>query len=64
MFVTRRIPGSEVARLSKYAKVVVNPRDGIISRKDLIAGVEADALLCLLTDKIDKLSTQTPSSRL
>src|SRR3989338_6987538 len=55
VFVTRAFPGSGIAMLQKKYTVKVYPQDGIISRTDLLEGVRwCDALLCLLTDTIDK----------
>ena len=55
IFVTRKIPESGIQLLRKYHTVKVYSKDTVIPRKDLLQGVRwADALLCLLTDKIDK----------
>ena len=55
VFVTRKIPGDAVKRLKKDFEVKVYPKDEKIPRKELIKGVKwCDALLCLLTEKIDK----------
>ena len=55
VFVTRKIPGTGVDLLKKKFQVRVAPQNGIISRKELLKGVKwCDALLCLLTDKIDE----------
>ena len=54
IFVTRKIPESGINLLKKYHQVKIYPKDKVISKKDLIKGVKwCDALLCLLTDKID-----------
>jgi len=55
VFVTRKIPGPALPMLKKHFQVRVYPKDETISRKELINGVKwCDALLCLLTEKIDK----------
>lgn len=55
VFVTRKIPETGLQLLRKHFQVRVYAKDQVIPRKDLIRGVKwCDALLCLLTDKIDK----------
>ena len=55
VFITRYIPGDAIKRLKKKFQVKVYPKDQIIPRKDLLKGVKwCDALLCILTEKIDK----------
>jgi glyoxylate reductase len=55
VFVTRKIPEPAIPILKKYFDVKVYPKDQIIPRTELLKGVKwCDALLCLLTDKIDK----------
>lgn len=55
VFVTRNIPGDAIKELKKHFTVKVYNKDRIITRKELIKGVKwCDALLCLLTEKIDK----------
>ncbi len=55
VFVTRKIPGDAIKRLKKHFTVRVYPKDEKIPRKELLKGVKwCDALLCLLTEKIDK----------
>jgi len=54
VFVTRKIPDSGLKLLKKYHTVKVYPKNKVISRAELIKDVKwCDALLCLLTDKID-----------
>src|SRR3989338_4198645 len=54
VFVTRNIPGEGIALLKKTCEVRVGSQNRAVSRKALLAGVRwADALLCLLTDRID-----------
>jgi len=55
VFVTRRIPQVGLDLLQKECEVKVNPHERVLTRQELIDGVkEADGLLCLLTDIIDK----------
>ena len=55
VFITRSIPGDAIKILKKYFTVKVYPKDQIIPKKELIKGVKwCDALLCILTEKIDK----------
>ena len=55
VFITRTIPGAALPLLKKYFQVKVYPKDEKISRIELLKGVKwCDALLCLLTEKIDR----------
>lgn len=55
VFVTRRIPERGLTLLRKHCEVKVYPKDKIIPRRELLAGVTwADALLCILTDTINR----------
>lgn len=58
IYITRIIPDKGIALLkSKGYEVVVNPEDRVLSKVELIAALTADrydAVLCLLTDKIDE----------
>ena len=55
VFVTRKIPGEAISRLKKLFSVKVYPKYEKVPRKELLAGIRwCDALLCLLTEKIDK----------
>ena len=55
VFVTRRIPEKGLRMLEERYDVVVNPEDRVLTKEEIIEGVrDADALLCLLTDPIDK----------
>ncbi len=55
VFITRQIPDAGIKLLKKSCEVRVYPKDQIIPRKELLKGVTwCDALLSLLTDKIDK----------
>lgn len=54
VFITRQIPGIAIPLLKKRFTVKVYPKDEKISRNELLKGVKwCDALLCLLTEKID-----------
>jgi len=57
IFVTRKIPDRGIAALAaKGWAVVVNPHDKVLSKSELIGALregQYDAVLCLLTDKID-----------
>lgn len=65
VFVSRKIPDSGIKLLKKHT-VKVYPKNKVISRKELEAGVKwCDALLCLLTDKIDgKLMAVNPNLKI
>src|SRR3989344_7309222 len=57
IFVTRRIPenGLELLRQAGH-EVVVSEKDGVLTREELLGALKSggyDAVLCLLTDKID-----------
>ncbi len=55
IFVTRKIPEKGLDLLKKYHEIEVNPKDSVLSKKEIIQGIKGkDALLCLLTDEIDK----------
>jgi len=56
IYITRRIPDTGIKLLEKQKgfKVEVSPHDRVLSKKELIKNAKGcDALLCLLTDKID-----------
>ncbi|MAJ97630.1 MAG: D-glycerate dehydrogenase [Parcubacteria group bacterium] len=57
IYVTREIPESGPAALRTAGhEVVVSEKDGVLSREELVATLQEqnpDAVLCLLTDKID-----------
>lgn len=54
MFVTRRIPEPGLDMLREVCEVVVNEEDRVLSKEEVIEGVKGkDALLSLLTDRID-----------
>ena len=55
VFVTRKIPDAGLKLLKKHCKVKIYSKDRVIPEAELIKGVKwCDALLCLLTDKIDE----------
>lgn len=55
IFITRQIPKDGIDLLKNYFHVKVYSKDHVIPNKELYAGAKwADALLCLLTDHIDK----------
>lgn len=55
VFVTRKIPEKGIQLLRKHFLVKVYPKDHAIPRKELLKEVkQCDALLCLLTEKIDQ----------
>ena len=57
VFITRRIPDSGLKLLRENGyEVVINPEDRVLSKSELLESLEGkgyDAILCLLTDKID-----------
>lgn len=54
VFVSREIPGPGMRLLQKKCEVRVSKKKRVLTKKELIAGTRGkDALLCLLTDKID-----------
>lgn len=63
VFVTRKIPESGIKLLKQYCEVRIYPKNRVISRAELIRGVGwCDALLCLLTDRVDaKIMDVNPS---
>ena len=55
IFVTRKIPEPGLELLRKEFDVEVNPYNRVLSKREIINGLEdKDGLLCLLTDTIDK----------
>lgn len=54
VFVSRRIPEAGLKLLEGKFNVAVSKFDRVLTKKELIKGVKGkDALLCLLTDKVD-----------
>ena len=55
VFVTQNIPEKGIKLLQKYFQVKIYPKDQVIPKNELLKEVKlCDALLCLLTDKIDQ----------
>lgn len=55
LFLTRMIPQPGIDLLKEVFEISCNHEDRALSRQELIAGVQdANALLCLLTDSIDR----------
>ena len=58
IYVTRKIPQKGIDKLlAKGHEVDVSQKDGVLTREELLAALKQkpyDAVLCLLTDKIDK----------
>lgn len=58
IFITRLIPDRGINLLiNKGYEVVISPKDGVLTKDELMAALRDknfDAMLCLLTDKIDK----------
>lgn len=55
VFITRKIPEPAILLLKKHFQVRVYSKDQKIPRQELLKGVKwCDALLCILTEKIDK----------
>jgi len=58
IYITGKIPEGGIDKLkAKGYEIDVNPKDKVLSKKELISALKQkpyDAVLCLLTDKIDK----------
>lgn len=55
VFVTRKIPQPGLDLLQEKCEIEVNPFDRVLTKEEIIKGLQGkDALLCLLTDQIDK----------
>lgn len=69
IFVTRKIPeaGIELLRNNNH-EVVVSAQDGVLSKAELVASLKDqnyDAVICLLTDKIDsEIFDASPSTKI
>jgi len=56
LFLTRRIPEPAIKLLEEKFTLKINPYNRALTYQELIAGIEdAEALICLLTDNIDKM---------
>ncbi|MFH1751194.1 MAG: D-glycerate dehydrogenase [Candidatus Micrarchaeota archaeon] len=54
VYVTRPLPGNALAELSKHCDVELQEEERVATREEIREGIKGkDALLCLLTDKID-----------
>lgn len=54
VYVTRMLPQPAIDLLKEHFDVEINPDDRVLSREELLQKVKGrDAVLCLLTDKID-----------
>ncbi|MBU3181279.1 2-hydroxyacid dehydrogenase [Clostridium psychrophilum] len=64
VYITRRIPSGAISLLQKHFDVEINPYDRALIREELMDKVKGkDAVLCLLTDKIDKDVIEAAGSR-
>jgi len=55
VYITRRIPNEVIELLQRHFDVEINPLDRVLSKGELLGKVKGkDAVLCLLTDNIDK----------
>lgn len=55
VFLTRELPSKVMKRLEEEVELTVNPADRVLSKEEIIDGIRGkDALLCLLTDQIDR----------
>lgn len=55
VFVTRKIPKSGLSLLEKHFQVKVSKKDRVLTKEEIIKQAQdAEGLLCLLTDTIDK----------
>lgn len=55
IFVTRSLPPPGLKMLRENYEVEVNPHDRVLTKEEILEGVsDVDALVCLLTDTIDK----------
>ncbi len=55
VLVTRRIPEKGLDMLRARYETMINPEDRVMTKTEIMEGIaDADALLCLLTDRIDR----------
>lgn len=69
VYVTRKIPEAGIKKLKdKGYEIDINPEDKVLSKKELIKVLKKkpyDAVLCLLTDKIDgEIFNSVPSAKI
>ena len=54
VYVTRPLPGNALDELKKFCEVEMQEEDRVATREEIKEGIKGkDALLCLLTDKVD-----------
>ncbi len=64
VFVTRQIPEEGLRILRESTEVRVNPANRVLSKEEIIQGVQGcQGLLCLLTDRIDEEVMETSGLR-
>ncbi|MBZ9606619.1 D-glycerate dehydrogenase [Clostridium estertheticum] len=64
VYVTRIIPNEAIKLLKKHFDVEINPQDRVLLRGELLQKVKGkDAVLCLLTDNIDKEVFETAGEK-
>ncbi|MBU3093152.1 D-glycerate dehydrogenase [Clostridium sp. CM028] len=64
VYVTRIIPNEAIKLLKKHFDVEINPQDRVLLRGELLEKVKGkDAVLCLLTDNIDKEVFETAGEK-
>src|SRR5690554_4608638 len=55
VFLTRELPPQAMERLRSETELEMNQEDRVLTKQELIEGVKGkDALLCQLTDQVDK----------
>ena len=55
VFLSRELPAAVMERLQEEVELTVNPDDRVLSKQEIMEGIRGkDALLCLLTDQIDR----------
>jgi glyoxylate reductase len=66
LFLTRKLPAEAMERLKVLIELEMNQEDRVLTKAELIEGIKGkDALLCLLTDQIDKdILTANPNLKI
>lgn len=66
VFLTRKLPVEAMERLKVLTELEMNQEDRVLTKAELIEGIKGkDALLCLLTDQIDKdILTANPNLKI
>ncbi|MGB4214751.1 MAG: D-glycerate dehydrogenase, partial [Dethiobacteria bacterium] len=55
IFITREIPDRGLKLLEGKYRLIMNPANRPVTRQEMMEGIkEADALLCLLCDRVDR----------